>query len=226
MHPFRIINGLNESVILGADFINKHLLVYDPKIKQVSWRDEKSWTVSSIKMTNEVIVPEYSSRLVRIKAESGTENTDQVIAEITNAEAPYMVGGPGLIKIDAAGCSLVEIFNTGPEPITLARGQCIGQADNIEGQALTPFEAEVVNAIAEKQFRTTAKRDTKRDDEFARLCKLEVPEEYKARYQALLSKHRNVFSVEKSDLGYCDTCLLYTSPSPRDRTRSRMPSSA
>ena len=25
---------------------------------------------------------------------------------------------------------------------------------------------------------------------------------------------------------YVDTCLLYTSPSPRDRTRSRMPSSA
>ena len=24
----------------------------------------------------------------------------------------------------------------------------------------------------------------------------------------------------------CDPCLLYTSPSPRDRTRSRMPSSA
>ena len=25
---------------------------------------------------------------------------------------------------------------------------------------------------------------------------------------------------------FADTCLLYTSPSPRDRTRSRMPSSA
>ena len=25
---------------------------------------------------------------------------------------------------------------------------------------------------------------------------------------------------------YCDTCLLYTSPSPRDRQKSRMPSSA
>ena len=25
---------------------------------------------------------------------------------------------------------------------------------------------------------------------------------------------------------HADTCLLYTSPSPRDRTRSRMPSSA
>ena len=27
-------------------------------------------------------------------------------------------------------------------------------------------------------------------------------------------------------LAMCDICLLYTSPSPRDRTRSRMPSSA
>ena len=27
-------------------------------------------------------------------------------------------------------------------------------------------------------------------------------------------------------IGDCDNCLLYTSPSPRDRTRSRMPSSA
>ena len=26
--------------------------------------------------------------------------------------------------------------------------------------------------------------------------------------------------------GYSKNCLLYTSPSPRDRTRSRMPSSA
>ena len=29
-----------------------------------------------------------------------------------------------------------------------------------------------------------------------------------------------------TDYAYGDACLLYTSPSPRDRTRSRMPSSA
>ena len=29
-----------------------------------------------------------------------------------------------------------------------------------------------------------------------------------------------------TDLNLTQTCLLYTSPSPRDRTRSRMPSSA
>jgi hypothetical protein len=71
---------------------------------------------------------------VRIKAEDGTENTDQVIAEIMCAEMPYVVGGPGLIKVDAEGYSLMEFFNTGPEPGTLTRGQCIGQADNADGQ--------------------------------------------------------------------------------------------
>jgi len=38
-HPFRVIKGLSESVILGADFINQHLLIYDPKYKSVSWRN-------------------------------------------------------------------------------------------------------------------------------------------------------------------------------------------
>ena len=33
-------------------------------------------------------------------------------------------------------------------------------------------------------------------------------------------------SVGKSSFGQCKPCLLYTSPSPRDRQKSRMPSSA
>ena len=34
------------------------------------------------------------------------------------------------------------------------------------------------------------------------------------------------FPVYRKDVIESDICLLYTSPSPRDRTRSRMPSSA
>ena len=33
-------------------------------------------------------------------------------------------------------------------------------------------------------------------------------------------------AVLSADMDHTDNCLLYTSPSPRDRTRSRMPSSA
>ena len=33
-------------------------------------------------------------------------------------------------------------------------------------------------------------------------------------------------NMDTANSGLCNDCLLYTSPSPRDRTRSRMPSSA
>ena len=43
--------------------------------------------------------------------------------------------------------------------------------------------------------------------------------------RALLEADVN-FQVAKSFVNQVKDCLLYTSPSPRDRTRSRMPSSA
>ena len=39
-------------------------------------------------------------------------------------------------------------------------------------------------------------------------------------------KHNDLEEVGHSPPNTPNTCLLYTSPSPRDRTRSRMPSSA
>ena len=49
--------------------------------------------------------------------------------------------------------------------------------------------------------------------------------------RALLEKNPYIFALFKNTLGLglcfiVRACLLYTSPSPRDRTRSRMPSSA
>ena len=37
---------------------------------------------------------------------------------------------------------------------------------------------------------------------------------------------KKISSIQSQEKTYIGTCLLYTSPSPRDRTRSRMPSSA
>src|SRR5664280_1372991 len=43
---------------------------------------------------------------------------------------------------------------------------------------------------------------------------------------ALLTLCIRIDLSEFDSMDVCGTCLLYTSPSPRDRTRSRMPSSA
>ena len=58
-----------------------------------------------------------------------------------------------------------------------------------------------------------------------------VIEYYDFIFEALASYHEAInegpeeFNLVEVEVGICD-CLLYTSPSPRDRTRSRMPSSA
>ncbi len=43
--------------------------------------------------------------------------------------------------------------------------------------------------------------------DFFQMCNLEVPSEYEDKYRALLTKHKNVFSLSKSDLGFCDIVL-------------------
>ncbi len=81
-HPFRVIQGLNESVILGADFINKHLLMYNPKFKQVKWRHNNDWTVVSLCAMSETVIPEYSSLVLRVKVDATGKTASSIIAEI------------------------------------------------------------------------------------------------------------------------------------------------
>ena len=57
-----------------------------------------------------------------------------------------------------------------------------------------------------------------------RLAVSDVQQHQKADYVRLLSEFEDTFSANSDDIGH--TCLLYTSPSPRDKRQSRMPSSA
>jgi hypothetical protein len=130
-----------------------------------------------------------------------------IIAEISCPDLPYLVGGPGIMTLDEQKGGLVEILNTGPEPVTLARGQVIGQADNVAHQSLIPFEAEVINRIAEEQWRKKQSSSTKTavTEEFRQMCRLEVPNKYEEDDRRLLAKHRGIFSLNKNEIGYCDT---------------------
>jgi hypothetical protein len=85
--------------------------------------------------------------------EDNGKTATSIIAEISCPDAPYLVGGPGLMTMDDQRGGLVEILNMGPEPITITRGQKVGQADNVANQSLVPFEAEVINRIAEEQWK-------------------------------------------------------------------------
>ncbi len=159
-------------------------------------------------MTHEVTVPEYSTKLIQVLLEPRTEDSSRVVAEVSSIEEPYLMGGPGLVRIDQTGCSLVEVVNAGPEPIQLHCGQQIGTADNVDGQDLVHYNLDMLNTTMEQQFRTQPKKELiLTSNEFQNLCKLEVTVEYQEKYQKLLLKHHHVFSLDKSELGYCNMVL-------------------
>jgi len=68
------------------------------------------------------------------------------------------------------------------------------------------------------------------DDKPIRILLVEDEHEYARLMRRMLASVKKIVPVTpRFDLEWVDqlsTCLLYTSPSPRDRTRSRMPSSA
>ncbi len=111
------------------------------------------------------------------------------------------------MSIDEQKGGLVEILNTGPEPVTIVRGQVIGLADNVANQSLVPFEAEMVNRMAEEQWKKKqgSTMKTTVTEEFRQMCRLEVPVQHEADYRQLLAKHRGIFSLNKNEIGYCDT---------------------
>jgi hypothetical protein len=80
--------------------------------------------------------------------------------------------------------------------------------DNVDGEDLVHYNTDVVNAIVERQFRSRARKEEgSTTQEFKKFRKLEVPAEYQERYWKMLIKHCDVFSLDKSDLGYCNTML-------------------
>ena len=90
------------------------------------------------------------------------------------------------------------------------------------------FQTQVVGTLSHSGLVTEA--EEKKETVMECFPDSEMAEEYRKLAEAIyeLSKRPEGSACEKADEKYTadKSCLLYTSPSPRDRTRSRMPSSA
>ena len=215
-HPFRVIRNLHEPVIIGADFINRQHLGYNPCTKEVHWAGPGEDN-SEIRVSAVTVIPEFCSRAVPVR--TGLDSRKFVVAEIFSEEWPHLLGGPGLVTTDNEGRCLVELRNTGPEPIFLERGQTIGLGEALLDGKVRELDPDVINAIAKREARsmTNSKQETGKIQKLKEALNLEVPDEFKKQYMDLLLKHHAAFSIDKSDLGYCDLLehsLVMKTPEP------------
>ena len=130
------------------------------------------------------------------------------------------IAGPGFINIRLAAASAGELART-----IVEAGEAYGRNDSLAG---THINLEYVSANPTGPIHLGGARWAAVGDSLARLISAsgaEVTREY------YFNDHgsqidRFARSLVARARGQEAPCLLYTSPSPRDRTRSRMPSSA
>ena len=87
LHPFRVMVNLNETMILGSDFIHQHLLAYDPSVQKLYWQDQNEWVYGVATTKHVVTIPPMTNQLLPVQclSDKGTAipNGTPIIANIS-----------------------------------------------------------------------------------------------------------------------------------------------
>ena len=125
----------------------------------------------------------------------------------------------------ADGSAAVQIANPSTDGVALSIGLCLGQLFTVS--IVTPDQLHV-KAVGKtpKSVDELAQAKSELQGPLSKaFANTKLRTDQKASVLDLCVRYRPVFALSMSELGCC-TCLLYTSPSPRDKRQSRMPSSA
>ena len=145
-------------------------------------------------------------------------------------EGMYPISDIARLNLQSKGLQMApnDLFN--PNGVSLIDGIC--KVNGCTGSFVSPNGLVITNhhcAYRAIQSASTKERDLLKDGFQAKNYGEEIPAiGYTIRItESYKDISSDVLSVVKADMDFgARTCLLYTSPSPRDRTRSRMPSSA
>ena len=177
---------------------------------------------------------ETKAELIRAEAEAtATEKRAQaakIRAEATRAET----AAPGLAEAEVASAR-VEVSE---KQVAVTRAEGLAKAEVAQAQAVAEAERmqrlkdveinaqrELVNLYDQAPVLVELERLRMQFEHDERITTLQV-EAYLKAFEALASNMQVRIYGNGGQTTQIVTCLLYTSPSPRDRTRSRMPSSA
>jgi hypothetical protein len=118
-----MIPDLNEPLILGIDFIQKHQLWYCPKNHSFAWEGQLNWGMGHLKVCSTTTIPPLSVAYLKVavqterRAPPGAGNL--CIANVARGQHPIVTGGPYLISPDQSGHVTVAVKNCEPTKIEL-----------------------------------------------------------------------------------------------------------
>jgi hypothetical protein len=124
------------------------------------------------------------------------------VAMIHCPGAPKLTGVLSLVSIDSNQNCKIVIENCAPYEVTIKRNDIMGIIE-IEVDEMYPLMDEAVADICAsiKSNIPSTPRNKLTQDNIAKRCNLQVPEEFKGRYMDILFKHQDAISMNKYDLG-------------------------
>ena len=212
-HNFYVVKNLNETAILGSDFIHQHRLSYCPDSRLFHWLGSEPWKRGVATTTSVHSIDPFSVACINVNliTEEGTKpiQPSPVVVRVGSQQEPLLAGGPGLIHPNKLGQAFIEIRNCGPEPIFLERDQQVGNLENAQDCDVSVLKSDVINAISQQQQHKNVWIPVSKEKEKFILdnLNLNVPPQYRDQYVELIKRHHSVFSDSKSDLGRSDTIL-------------------
>jgi len=202
-HPFLVIDDLNESIILGIDFITKHGLNYSPATREFSWEGTKKWSQGFCTAIKREKIAALTTKVIKVslittggKKPSSTE----IISGCAASEnKPLITGYPGLMAHND-GVALLKVVNCAPVDVEVSRDEVIGRIENLTEGQMELIDGHTIESI--QRTPAAGRMDLKFIEENVNL---NVPEKFKAQYMEVLRRFHDVISKDKSDLGRSKT---------------------
>jgi hypothetical protein len=200
-HEFYVIPDLNKPLILGINFIQKHLLWYCPKNQSFVWEGQPNWGEGHLKVTAATTIPPLSVAFIRatVRTKGGTlpEGT-LCIANVASSSHPLVTGGPYLVQPDNQGQVMIAVKNCSPVNLKLDRNDFIGQVENIQDCEARELNPTYLHAVARQQHQLKPRQQLTEQKKkfFLETVKMQVPEQLQEKYLDVLLNHHEAISQE------------------------------
>ncbi len=212
-HQFYVIPKLNEPLILGIDFIQKHQLWYCLKNRSFAWEGQPNCGQGHLKVCNTTTIPPLSVAYLKasIRTEGGIlpGEGNLCVATVASSQHPLVTGGPYLVQPNTQGQITIAVKNCSPVDLELQRNDFIGSIENMQDCEAREVNQAYLQAVAQ-QREATRPRETlsaKKKQFIIENVKLKVPEQYQQRYLQVLLQNPEAVSQDKFDLGRTDTLM-------------------
>ncbi len=212
-HNFYVIPDLNEPLILGIDFIQKHQLWYCPKNKSFAWEGQPNWGQGHLKVCQATVIPPlsvaYLKATIRTKGGSSPGQNNLCIANVASSLHPLITGGPYLVQPDSNGQVTIAVKNCSPLNLELQRNDFIGSVENVQDCETREVNLAYLQAIAQQReaARPRTVLSAKKKQFIIDNAKPQVPEQFQRQYINLLLKNHEAISQDKFDLGRTETLM-------------------